>query len=89
MQAVSMSPAALDRLRVLVQIPGHSSIAAAARHLSSSRGSSLRNRLRKIEEAAGFAIIDRTAKPLATTARGCDFLREATEILRIADNSCS
>ena len=40
--------------------------------------------LRKIETAAGFTIIDRSATPLTPTERGRDFLREALQILQAA-----
>ena len=39
---------------------------------------------RKIETAAGFTIVDRSAAPLASTERGCDFPREALQILPTA-----
>ncbi|MER6076116.1 TniQ family protein [Streptomyces sp. NPDC001817] len=85
MQAVTASPTALHRLRTIVQIPGHTSLAAAARAIYDGRDGALRQRITKIEKAAGFQIIDRSTRPLAPTPRGHDFLREATEILRIAD----
>jgi hypothetical protein len=83
-QAVTASPTALDRLQTIVQVPGHPSIAAAARAIYDGRDGALRQRITKIEKAAGFQIIDRSATPLAPTPRGHDFLREAVEILRIA-----
>lgn len=82
---VTASPTALDRLQTIVQVPGHPSIAAAARAIYGIRDGALRQRITKIEKAAGFQIIDRSAAPLAPTPRGHDFLRKATEILRITD----
>ncbi|WP_328766005.1 hypothetical protein [Streptomyces sp. NBC_00286] len=87
MQAVTSSPTALDRLRTLVQIPGHTSIAAAARAIYDGRDGALRQRITKIEKIAGFQIIDRSASLLAPTEPGGAFLREATEILRIAEKA--
>jgi len=40
--------------------------------------------LHKIEMAAGFTIIDRSSSPLAPTAAGREFIQEASQILRIA-----
>jgi hypothetical protein len=85
MQAVTASPTALDRLRTLTQIPGHVSLAAAARAIYDGRDNALRQRITKIEKIAGFQIIDRSAKALAPTEPGHAFLLEATEILRIAE----
>ncbi|MET8453998.1 TniQ family protein [Streptomyces sp. NPDC005209] len=87
MQAVTASPTALHRLQTLIQIPGHPSLAAAARATYDGRDDALRQRITKIEKAAGFQIIDRSTTPLAPTPRGHDFLREATEILHIADKT--
>ncbi|MGW5250800.1 hypothetical protein ACWEQN_45155 [Streptomyces sp. NPDC004129] len=87
MQAVTASPTALDRLRTLIHIPGHPSLAAAARAIYDGRDDALRQRITKIEKAAGFQIIDRSTNPLAPTPRGHDFLREATEILDIVDTT--
>ncbi|WP_225320932.1 TniQ family protein [Streptomyces luteolifulvus] len=87
MQAVTASPTALDRLRTIVQIPGHTSLAAAARAIYDGRDSALRQRITKVEKAAGFCIIDRSTRPLAPTPRGHDFLREAAEVLRLADQT--
>ncbi|MFD1277854.1 hypothetical protein ACFQ51_55575 [Streptomyces kaempferi] len=87
MQAVTASPTALDRLRTLIQIPGHPSLAAAARVIYDGRDGALRQRITKIEKVASFQIIDRSASLLAPSPRGYDFLREATEVLRIADKT--
>ncbi|MFG2725444.1 TniQ family protein [Streptomyces canus] len=85
MRAVVMTPFALDRLRVITQIPGHETVAAAARAFYNGRSGPLRQRIRGIESAAGFIIIDRTVSPLAPTKRGQEFLHEAVGILRIVD----
>jgi DNA-binding transcriptional LysR family regulator len=66
------------------QIPGHDSIAAAARALYDGRGGALRQMIHKIETAAGFTIIDRSSTPLAITAAGREFIQEALQILGTA-----
>jgi DNA-binding transcriptional LysR family regulator len=40
--------------------------------------------VRKIEIAAGFTIVDRSSSPLAPRADGREFIREALQVLRIA-----
>ncbi|HUZ39078.1 MAG TPA: hypothetical protein VMV17_22365 [Streptosporangiaceae bacterium] len=87
MRAVTMRKGALGRLELITQIPGHNSIAAAARALYDGRDSALRQQITKIETAAGFTIIDRSATPLAPTEPGCEFLREALPILQAAHES--
>ncbi|MCX5357257.1 TniQ family protein [Streptomyces sp. NBC_00124] len=86
-QAVTASPTALDRLRTLIQVPGHPSIAAAARAIYNARDSALRQRITKIEKAAGFQIIDRSTNPLTPTKPGRAFLQEATQILEAAEET--
>ena len=85
MRAVVMTPFALDRLRVITQIPGHETVAAAARAFYNGRSSALRQRMTAIEKAAGFTVIDRTSRPLAPTDQGQEFIHEAAEILSTAD----
>lgn len=87
MRAVVMTPFALDRLRVITQVPGHATVAAAARAFYGGRSSALRQRIRGIEDAAGFAVIDRAKRPLVPTEQGRAFLHEAAGILRIADDA--
>jgi len=84
MRAVTMREGALSRLTLITQIPGHDSIAAAARAIYGGRAGALVQMLHKIETAAGFTIIDRSSRPLAPTAAGREFIREASQILRIA-----
>ncbi len=84
MRVVAMRKGALCRLELITRIPGHDSITAAARVLYDSRASALVQMLHKIETAAGFTIIDRTRTPLAPTDAGCEFIREAREILHAA-----
>jgi hypothetical protein len=84
MRAVTMRKGALGRLALITQIPGHDSIAAAARALYDGRDGALRQQITKIETAAGFTIIDRSSAPLAPTAAGREFIQEALQILRIA-----
>jgi len=74
----------VDRLELITQIPGHASIAAAARVLYVGHAGALAQMLHKIETAAGFAIIDRSSAPLAPTTAGREFISEASQILRIA-----
>lgn len=87
MQAVTDGREALDRLRTIVQVAGHDSIPAAADSFYGGRSTTLAQRIRAIEHGAGFRIIDRDTRPLAPTPRGRDFLREAQQILRIADDA--
>jgi hypothetical protein len=84
MRAVAMRKGALGRLELITRIPGHDNIAAAARVLYDGRASALAQMLHKIETAAGFAIIDRSGRPLAPTTAGREFIYEASQILRIA-----
>lgn len=84
MRAVTMRKGALSRLELITQIPGHDSIAAAARAIYGGRGRALRQMVHLIETAAGFTIIQRSATPLAPTAEGQEFLREALQILQAA-----
>ncbi|SHN30794.1 TniQ family protein [Streptomyces yunnanensis] len=85
MRKVVMDAYALDRLRAITHVPGHPTFAAAARHHFTGTDRALRQRVIHIEKAVGFQIIDRTAKPLAPTQRGQEFLHEAAEILEAAD----
>ncbi|MFB7149421.1 TniQ family protein [Streptomyces virginiae] len=87
MRKVVTTPQAIDRLRAISSVPGHPSFAAAARKNSAGSDSALRQRVILIEKTVGFQIIDRSAKPLAPTERGREFLREAREILHTADSA--
>lgn len=51
MRAVTMRTGALGRLELITRIPGHASIAAAARALYGGRGGALRQMIAKIEAA--------------------------------------
>jgi DNA-binding transcriptional LysR family regulator len=84
MRAVTMRTGALGRLELITQVPGHDSLAAAARVLYGGRQGAFQQMVRKIEIAAGFTIVDRSSTPLAPTADGREFIREALQILRIA-----
>ena len=84
MSAVTMRTGALSRLELITRIPGHDSIAAAARALYGGRDGALQQMLHKIEAAAGFAIIDRSSASLSPTDVGRDFIREAHQILQAA-----
>jgi DNA-binding transcriptional LysR family regulator len=63
---------------------GHADLAAAARALYGGRDGALRQMIAKIETAAGFRIIDRSATPLSPTDAGRGFIREAHQILQAA-----
>lgn len=52
MRAVIMRTGALGRLELITRIPGHDSLAAAARVLYGGRGGALRQMIAKIETAA-------------------------------------
>jgi hypothetical protein len=84
MRAVTLRKGALGRLELISRISGHDSFAAAARILYDGRASALVQMVHKIETAAGFTIIDRSGKPLAPTTAGRQFIQEAFQILRIA-----
>jgi hypothetical protein len=86
MRAVTMRQGTLNlsRVTVITQIPGHDSIAAAARAIYGGRDGALRQMVHQIEQAAGFTIIDRTSIPLVPTQQGAAFIREALQILRAA-----
>ncbi len=84
MRAVTMRTGALGRLELITRIPGHDSIAAAARALYGGRGGALQQMIAKIEATAGFLIIDRSGAPLSPTDAGRDFIREAHQILQAA-----
>lgn len=84
MRAVTMRTGALSRLELITRIPGHDSIAAAARAFYGGRDGALQQMIRKIESAAGFPIIDRSSTPLTPTDAGREFIREAHQILDAA-----
>lgn len=84
MRAVTMRTGALGRLELITRIPGHDSLAAAARALYGGRDGALQQMIAKIEKAAGFTIIDRSSTPLAPTAHGRELIAEARQVLRIA-----
>lgn len=84
MRAVTMRTGALGRLELITQVPGHDSLAAAARALYGGRNGALQQMVRKIEIAAGFTIVDRSSSPLTLTADGREFIRETLQVLRIA-----
>jgi DNA-binding transcriptional LysR family regulator len=83
-RVVTMRAGALGRLELITRIPGHDSIAAAARALYGGRGGALKQMIAKIEATAGFLIIDRSGAPLSPTDAGRDFIREAHQILQAA-----
>jgi hypothetical protein len=84
MRAITMRTGALGRLELITQVPGHDSLAAAARVLYGGRQGAFQQMVRKIEIAAGFIIVDRSSTPLAPTADGRELIREALLVLRIA-----
>jgi hypothetical protein len=68
-----MHTGAVGRLELITQVSGHASIAAAARAIYGGRDSALCQKARKIETAAGFTIIDRSAIPLTPLRPGAGF----------------
>lgn len=81
MQAVSRTSNSLERLRHIIQIPGHHNLSAAAATAGLTPGS-LSYQLSRIEEAAGFTLIART-HPLTATEAGHAFLAEAQQLLEL------
>jgi hypothetical protein len=86
MRAVTMRTGALGRLELITQIPGHDSIAAAARALYGGRDGALQQMIRKIETTAGFPIIDRSSTPLTPTDADRELISEAHQILQAAQD---
>jgi len=86
-RAVTTGRGALGRLALITQIPGHTSFTAAAHAIYDGRGAALRQRVRDIETAAGFTVIDRSTTPLTPTKPGRAFLREALQILQTAQET--
>ena len=84
MRAVTMRTGALSRLELITRIPGHGSIAAAARALYGGRDGALQQIVAKIETAAGSRIIDRSSTPLSPTDAGRQFICEAHQVLQAA-----
>lgn len=84
LDTVASGPTALDRLAFLTRLPGHRSFAAAGRAIYEGHGDLLRHRLRQIESAVGFEVIDRQTTPLAPTERGAALLAEAALVLKAA-----
>ncbi|WP_371618956.1 TniQ family protein [Streptomyces sp. NBC_00454] len=85
MRSVSLTKDCVQRLRRIVQLPGHRNVAAAARALGIDHGS-LHNQLNRTERTVGFAVIKR-ASPLAPTERGSDFISEARNLLELLDTN--
>ncbi|MHA5052504.1 TniQ family protein [Streptomyces sp. SD15] len=79
MQAVSRTKNCFQRLRLLLQLPGHRNLQAAADALDTKRNI-LDYQLKRVEEVAGFTVIERS-RPLAATDRGKVFLAEAEALL--------
>nr|BEK65015.1 TniQ family protein [Kitasatospora purpeofusca] len=83
MSAVSTMRNHIQRMRIILQLPGHHDLAAAIRALNVP-DSSLRYQLNAIEEAVGFRIIERI-HPLTPTVQGQEFLAEAQRLIRLLD----
>ncbi|QHY98255.1 Bacterial regulatory helix-turn-helix protein, lysR family [Streptomyces sp. S4.7] len=79
MQAVSRTKNCVQRLRHLLQLPGHRNLQAAAVALN-TQWNTLNYQLKRIEETAGFTIIERS-RPLTATDQGKVFLAEAEALL--------
>ncbi|MEV1054730.1 LysR family transcriptional regulator [Streptomyces sp. NPDC049887] len=86
MHAVSRTKNCTQRLRHLTLTSRHRTLQDAATELGVTWGT-LNYQLKRIEEAAGFTIIDfgRT-RPLTVTAAGRAFLNEATQLLTLLED---
>ncbi|MDX2515854.1 TniQ family protein [Streptomyces stelliscabiei] len=85
MHAVSRTRNCVQRLRHLVETAQHRNIQSAAVALG-VQWSSLSYQLKRIEETAGFAIIERS-RPLTVTEAGREFLLEAQRLLALLDDN--
>ncbi|PVE13387.1 hypothetical protein Y717_19275 [Streptomyces scopuliridis RB72] len=86
MHAVSRTKNCVQRLRHLTVTSRHSTLQDAADELSVT-WSTLKYQLKRIEETAGFTIIDiRRSRPLTITEDGRRFLDEAMHLLSLLDN---
>ncbi|MGW2867262.1 TniQ family protein [Kitasatospora sp. NPDC001225] len=83
LQTVANSTGALQRLKLIVAVPGYQSFAAAARDLYDGNDTALRQRVLYIERSVGFPIYHR-ATPLTATERGQALIDEARHLLRAA-----
>ncbi|MFJ2091689.1 LysR family transcriptional regulator [Streptomyces sp. NPDC087901] len=84
MHAISRTKNCVQRLRHLIQLPGHHNINAAAVALG-TKWSTLNYQLKHIKDLAGFTVIERS-RPLATTADGRTLLTEARTLLNMLDS---
>ncbi|MFJ7246347.1 TniQ family protein [Kitasatospora sp. NPDC098652] len=73
----------VQRMRHLIQLPGHHDLATASRAMDVPY-KSLRYQLNAVEEAAGFRIVERV-HPLMPTVQGREFLAEARRLLHLLD----
>ncbi|MFE1880145.1 TniQ family protein [Streptomyces diastatochromogenes] len=83
MQSVTKLRSHVKGLRNIIRLPGHHDIAAACRALGVV-SKTVRYQLAKVEEAAGFTIIERT-RPLSMTSQGKPFLSEGRRLLILLD----
>lgn len=75
----------LDQLRAFVAVVDHGTFDAAARTLHVTP-SAISQRIRALETAAGAVLVQRT-KPVRPTERGFAVLRQARQLLHIADET--
>ncbi|WP_316751079.1 hypothetical protein [Streptomyces herbicida] len=85
MRAVTNTAQAVTRLLLITKIPGYTSLRAAADALYDGNLRALRQRLRHIEKATGFSIIDCSTSPITPTKRGRSLILEAIPILQAAE----
>lgn len=88
MAAISRTRNCVQRLRHLIQLPGHPHVAAAARALG-LRDAVLRYQINSIEKTAGFPVIARRTSPITATTRGHKLLAEAEHLLELLDRHAS
>ncbi|MFE3144998.1 TniQ family protein [Streptomyces scopuliridis] len=88
MTAISRTRNCVQRLRHLIQLPGHPHVAAASRALG-LRDAVLRYQLNSIEKTAGFSVIARRTSPITATTRGHKLLAEAEHLLELLDRHTS
>lgn len=84
MRAVTKSHNHVERLRHLVQLPGHLHIGAAAKSMGLTH-TAISYQLNSIEKALGFTLVGRFSRPLVATPAGREFFAEAVRLLELLD----
>ena len=75
----------LDQVRAFVAVVDHGTFDAAARALHVTP-SAISQRIKSLENAAGAVLVQRT-KPVRPTERGLALLRQARQLLHVADEA--